>query len=117
MSAGLIQLLQDSMKTAFLALLLLSATAALAQAANGGSVLSSEPVIFQSPNHPKMAGEQGLAIGTSLLEKSGFSYGHGERPLWEINLGPRPVLSLGEAARIQRKEHEAAPKAQIVWTN
>ena len=41
---------------------------------------------------------------------------HGVRPLWEVAKPSEPV-PLGDAARLLRKEHAAAKKADIVWNN
>jgi hypothetical protein len=104
------------MKTVLLSLLVLFATAAFGQS-GGGTVLSNEPQEFNVPSHPETAIAQPLAQGRNLLEPSGFSYAQGERPLWVFAPKHKEPMSLGEIARMLRKEHEATKKAEKVWTN
>jgi hypothetical protein len=104
------------MKTALLAVCLFCATAAVGQTAYGGTVLSSEPQVFRVFSHPEHASQQIMAQEQDLLGRSGYVYARGERPLWEV--APEPnVIPLGDVARLLRKEHAAAKKAEIVWEN
>jgi hypothetical protein len=57
-----------------------------------------------------------MTQGQSLLEASGSSYAHGERPLWEFAPQTAPT-PLGDTARTLRKQHAEAKKAAIVWNN
>ena len=41
---------------------------------------------------------------------------HGVRPLWEVAT-PAYVVPLGDSARMLKKEHMSAKKAEIVWNN
>ncbi len=104
------------MKTAFFMLCFLCATAALGQSASAVAVLNSQPQVVQLPSHPEHASQQPMAREQSLLAGSGYVYAQGERPLWEAAPVSRAV-PLGDVARILRKEHAAAKKADIVWTN
>jgi len=106
----------SAMKTTLIVLCVFCATGAFAQGLGTGTVLSNEPNVFRLPSHTEHASQQPMAHGQSLLEASGFSYAHGERPLWEV--APQTVPTpLGDSARALRKEHAAAKKATKVWTN
>ena len=102
------------MKTTLFALCLLFATAALGQSAD--TALSSEPQVFRLSGHPEHATQQPLGQEQSLLENSSYTYAQGERPLWEVSPLSH-TTPLGDTARILRKEHEMAKKADIVWSN
>jgi len=104
------------MKTALFVLCLLCATASLGQSTVGGSALNSEPQIFQLSTHPQHASRQGLAQEQTLLETSGAVSAHGARPLWEV-MPPSVAVPLGDVARLLKKEHANAKKAEIVWEN
>ena len=68
---------------------------------------------YQSPDHAQQATPHAMAQERSLLgASSSFSIAHGERPLWEV----APVvheMPLGDVARLQRKEHATAKKANV----
>jgi hypothetical protein len=103
-------------KTALFVLCLLGTTAAFGQYTAGFSVMSNQPQIFESPSHPEHASERPMAQTHSLLERSGYAYAQGERPLWEV--APEiHVTPLGDVARALRKQHSTAEKATIVWEN
>ena len=104
------------MRTAVLALCLLSAVAAFGQVAGGGTILSNQPQVMRMGSHSEHASAQSLGREQSLLSKSGFAYGKGERPLWEVGTVPTSV-PMGDVARTLRKEHESAPKAVVIWEN
>jgi len=57
-----------------------------------------------------------MAREQNLLNDNGLTFAHGERPLWEV-AQTKKVVPLGDIARELRKEHESAPKAEIVWEN
>jgi hypothetical protein len=102
------------MKTALFGLVFFGATVALGQSV-GGSV-GSAPLSssFQMPNHAERASQTGLAPEQSLLEPSNFYYAQGERPLWEVqSLSSSRPVPLGDIARMYRKDHELAKKADI----
>jgi hypothetical protein len=92
-------------------LCLLCATAVLGQSA--GSVLSSEPQVFRFLEHSQHAAQHPMAEEQSLLESSSYFYAQGERPLWEFATHS-PAVPLGDVARMLRKEHAAAKKADFV---
>ena len=104
-----------SMKTTLLALALcfLGASFAHGQAT---SVLYAEPREYDVPSHPKQASRQPLATKQDLREGSDVVSDRGLRPLWEV--APKVVVvPLGDVARMLRKQHEMAPKADIIWEN
>jgi hypothetical protein len=105
----------NAMKAALLGLCFLCATAALGQSV-GGSV-GAAPVAssVQMASHAEHASQQPLAQEQSLLEHSNYFYAQGERPLWEVQpLSKSRPVPLGDIARMLRKDHEMAKKADIV---
>jgi hypothetical protein len=105
------------MKTTVFALCFLCATAAaFGQSVAGGSALSSEPVIVEFVSHPGHAFQQTMGSEQNLLGQSANVQAHGVRPLWEVAT-PSYVVPLGDSARLLKKEHATAKKADIVWTN
>jgi len=79
------------------------------------SAISSEAHMTQMPDHPQHAEQHALACEHSLVGGGSVSYAQGERPLWEF--GPdsqEPPASLGDVARVVRKEKLAVKKAEIV---
>jgi len=98
------------MKTALLALFILCGTLAFGQAA-GVQPLVEPP--NQISDHPEHAIQHDMGTVTSVMEVSGSTWGHGERPLWEV----APRIPLGDIARVLRKEHETAKKARRCWSN
>jgi hypothetical protein len=103
-----------AIKTSLFALFFLSATAAVGQVAG---YLSSEPQVFRIPDHPQHASRQPMGQEWYLTETiNGYTYARGERPLWDVPLSSNAV-PLGDVARILRKEHAIAKKADTVWTN
>lgn len=105
------------MKTALVILCLLCSTALFAQTGFGGSVLTNEPQVFSMPSHPQHASQQPLLAEQTLLPSSAFTSAKGERPLWEFAPATTEAVSLGEIARMLRKERGAVKKAEKVWTN
>jgi hypothetical protein len=99
-------------KTTLFVLCLLCATAAFGQSV-GGSVLSSEVQVLRLPDHSQHASQQPMAQEQNLRENSSYTYAQGERPLWELAPVSHPV-PLGDVARMLRKEHAAAKKADFV---
>jgi hypothetical protein len=104
------------MKTTLFVLCLFGATTAFGQAVGVGSALSSQPVITEFVSHPEHAGSHAMGQEQNLREQAGYVYAQGERPLWDVVRASR-ALPLGDAARVLRKEHASAKKAQIVWEN
>ncbi|MBV8477558.1 MAG: hypothetical protein JO266_12765 [Acidobacteria bacterium] len=101
------------MKSAVVVLVCLWAAAAAAQ--SYGSVLNSDPVIFEIPSHAGHASFQPLASPQNILAGSEPSYARGVRPLWEFPASA-PV-PLGDVARLLRKQHELARKADKVFSD
>ena len=99
------------MKTLVFVLCFVGANAALGQTA---TVLSSQPVVIEIPDHPLHASQHEMAPEQSLLASSAYTYAKGERPLWEFGSVSQPV-SLGDFARTYRKEHERVQKAKFVF--
>ena len=103
----------NTMKTTLLVLFVLCAAAAFGQS---GPVLSNEPAITQFTQHNQHAEIHAMAIENSLVGGASdtYSYGQGERPLWEF--GPVSIPTpLGDVARAYRKEKMAAKKAEFVF--
>jgi hypothetical protein len=101
------------MKTLVFMLSMLCATGALGQTA---SVLSSEPQHIQLPSHPQHASQQPLAAEQNILGDTAPTIAHGVRPMWEL-VPATDEISLGEAARVQRRQHANDSKAPVVWHN
>lgn len=104
------------MKTTLLVLCVLCTTAAFGQAVVGGSALSNYPQMTEFVSHVEHASQKSLAPQQRLLETSEFVHARGERPLWEV-VPARQIMSLGETARMLRKEHANDKKATIIWEN
>jgi hypothetical protein len=104
------------MKTMLFVFCFFCATAAFGQAAGAGALLNSEPVVVEFASHAARASRMPMGVEQNLLEASGFTSAHGERPLWEFAT-PSQVTPLGDSARTLKKAHETAKKADIVWNN
>jgi hypothetical protein len=101
------------MKTTFLVLCLLLTTAAFGQY---GSSRSSQPTPYESPSHPEHAAVHALAAEQYVLGGTSYLSAQGERPAWDLpHASAAP--SLGETARILRKEHAKLKKARFVFEN
>jgi hypothetical protein len=98
------------LKVILIALGFLCATAALGQTA---SVLSNNPQPTVIPDHPQHASQHAMALETSLLSTSVYTYAQGEQPLAQFGSLPYET-PLGDVARAYRKEHAAVPKAAKV---
>jgi hypothetical protein len=106
----------NSMKISLLALCFLCGTTAFAQAGPSASAMSAQasPIAFSS--HEATASQHSMATEQNLLGASGYTWAQGERPLWEV----APVshfTPLGDSARLLKKEHDNAKKAEFVWNN
>jgi len=99
------------MKTTLFALCLLCAASALGQ--SGGAPLNSS---IHFSNHSDQAGPASMAQEQSLWVGSSIVSAQGERPVGEV-VPEKYEMPLGDAARIQRKEHATVKKAQVVWEN
>jgi hypothetical protein len=103
------------MKITFLVLCLLLTTAAFGQYGSRASSISSEPQIYQSPSHTEHASTHALAAERYVLGGTNYLVAQGERPA--SDLPQAAVPSLGEAARILRREHAKLKKARFVFEN
>ena len=105
------------MKTTLLVLSFLCfAGAAFGQASVGGVGLSAEPVVYDFRSHAGHAAQQDMGRHQDIMGQYNNVQAHGVRPLWEVAT-PAYVVPLGDSARMLRKEHMAAKKAEIVWNN
>jgi len=103
------------MKITLSILFLLCASAAFGQV-SGTATLSAQPVVIQMVSHPEHASYTPLGQEQYLSEKSTYSFGHGERPLWEV--APiKTEVPLGDVARALREEHLKARKADFIHEN
>jgi hypothetical protein len=80
------------------------------------SAMNGQPQMLVLPDYAQHASQTGMARAQDLMERSGTSSAHGERPLWEFMPEPQ-VTPLGDSARAVRKEHAKAKKAVVVWSN
>jgi hypothetical protein len=104
------------MKTALFVLVFLSATAVFGQSGAGAGALNAEPVVIEFNSHAGHASYQDMGREQNLFQQSSNIQAHGVRPLWEFAL-PSQAIPLGDSARMLRKEHADAKKAEIVWNN
>jgi hypothetical protein len=102
------------MKSKLFLLCFLGATAAFGQSL--GAAMSNEAQAIELPSHPRTASRQPMGVKEDLMEESGSVYAQGERPLWEV-APKKTVVPLGDSARMLRKQHETAPKAEVIWEN
>jgi len=101
-----------AMKTIWFALCLLCTTAAFGQ--TGAAPLSST---FQFSSHADHAGPAVLAQEQNLWGgSSSVTVAQGEQPIGEV-VPEQYEMPLGDAARIQRKQHAADKKSQVAWEN
>jgi hypothetical protein len=80
------------------------------------SGISAEPTVYEFQSHVGHAAQQGMGQVQDIMEASTNVQAHGVRPLWEVAT-PAYVVPLGDSARMLRKEHVDAKKAEIVWNN
>lgn len=104
------------MKTTLFLLCFLCATFSFGQSAVAISPFVNEPQMVSFYSHPNHATQHEMSEAQNLLERSGFVYAQGERPLWEVAPKSQPT-PLGDVAREFRKEHDAVKKADIIWQN
>jgi hypothetical protein len=100
------------MKITVFALCFMCATAAFGQL----SAISNQPQPLVMVDHPARASQHPMAEEQTLLTADGFTYAHGERPLWEFASTPHNV-PLGDIARDLKREHLTAKKADKVWND
>ena len=106
------------MKTTLCALgILCFAGMAFGQAGSAtASGISAEPVVYEFQSHVGHASQQGMGQPQDIMEQSIHVQAHGVRPLWEVATLAH-VVPLADSARLLRKEHLSAKKAEIVWNN
>lgn len=102
------------MKIVVFMLSMFCATGALAQV---GASISSQAQPIEFASHPEHASQQSLAMEQSILISSSPTVARGEQPLAEVGGPLREEVSLGEAARAQKKLHANDRKAPIIWHN
>jgi hypothetical protein len=100
--------------TLFFLFCLVCTTGALGQVGVGGAPMGPT---YDVPDHPMHASSAPMAQTQSLFVGSGLlTIAQGELPLWEV--APKhKEIPLGDTARQERKEHETAKKARVVWEN
>ena len=102
------------MKKILFTLCLFCATGAFGQIT--AALLSSEPQRIEMNSHDQHAIQLPMGEEKSLFITGTNPAGKGVRPLWEL----APVhyeTPLGDTARMLKKEHSEAKKAEIVWEN
>jgi len=100
------------MKITLLVFCLLLTTAAFGQYANS---INSQSNPYRSPDHPAHASYAEIPTGQSMVGGGGYTLAQGDRPASDFP--QKPQISLGDAARELRKQHEQVKKARFVWTN
>jgi hypothetical protein len=89
---------------------------AFGQSSTTAQGMSNEPVVYEFRSHVEQAAPQAMGEERNLLISSGSTQAHGVRPLWEVHVSSQTV-PLGDTARLLRKEHSSAKKADVVWEN
>lgn len=92
--------------TVFIGLSLLCATAAFAQTA---TVLNNTAQPVSIEDHPAHASEHSMLPDSNLRGSSAYSFGQGERPLWEFG-SVKHEVPLGDVARAYKKGHDINKK-------
>lgn len=101
------------MKTMFLMVFLLLASAAFGQSYVG--YLNSEPQVYHAPDHPAHASYAAIAQETNIAGGGSVSIATGEKPASDF---PQAIaMPLGDAARELKKQHAQVKKARKVWEN
>jgi hypothetical protein len=104
------------MKTGLLVASLLFTTAALGQSIGSGFAQPYMSTPYTVVTHDSHASFRALAQEQSLTDGgNGVFVAQGEIPLAEVPLPPRTEMPLGDVARLVRKQHETAKKAEFVF--
>jgi len=104
------------MKPALLVASLLFTTAALGQSIGAGVASPYLSTPYSVVTHDQHASFRSLAQEQSLNDQgNGVYVAEGEIPLAEVPLPPHHEMSLGDVARLYRKQHETAKKAAFVF--
>jgi len=82
----------------------------------GGGTMNSQAHPLVMSGNPQHASQAAMSAEQSLIGRSTSISAHGERPLWEV-MPEAPVVPLGDSARALKKEHAAAKKAVMIWSN
>jgi len=100
--------------TLFVLFILCLCTAAFGQ--TGVATLSNQPQVLQITGHPLHADRTALASEHPLVGggPETYTYGQGERPLWEFGSPSPEPAPLGDVARAYRLQKQVAKKAEIV---
>jgi len=77
--------------------------------------INSQANPYRSPDHTAHASYAEIATEQTVIGGAGYTIGQGDRPASDFP--QKPQISLGDAARELRKEHEQVKKARFVWTN
>ena len=77
--------------------------------------ISSQTNAYQPPDHPAHASYAPTATEFTVIGGAGYTMAQGERPLSDFP--QKTQMSLGDAARELKKQHEQVKKARFVWTN
>jgi len=78
-----------------------------------GGYRNADPQLYNPPDHPQHANYTGIAVEHSVVGGGSYTIAQGERPVSDFPQAPE--VSLGDAARELRKQHENVKKARIVW--
>jgi hypothetical protein len=104
------------MKTGLLIASLLFTTAALGQSLGSGFAQPYLSTPYTMVTHDSHASYRSMAQEQNITEGgNSVTVAEGEIPLAEVPLPPHQEMSLGEVARLYRKEHESAKKAAFIF--
>lgn len=104
------------MKLTMFVLFLCCSSLAFAQYGGVTAVLNNQPVVVQIPSHTEHASIHSLATPQYIFDGSQSNYARGVKPLWEIPVTSE-AMPLGDAARLLRKQHAMAKKAEKVLSD
>ena len=105
------------MKNILFLFCLLSTTAAFAQYGASIGSISSQPQIYEFPNHTAHASYAPMAREQNNLGSSTFSFAQGDRPASDFPQQATAAVSLGAVARELRQQHAQLKKSRVVWVN
>jgi hypothetical protein len=106
-----------AMKPIFLALCLLGTTLAFGQQGAHSFSSQAQAQPYESPSHPQHAAPHALATERFILAEANYFSAQGERKISDLPhaASQPPGPSLGETARLLKKEHLNLTKARIVF--
>ena len=104
------------MKQILMALFFMCATAALGQSVAGIGAMSAQTQPLVMPNHPEHASYHSMGQEQGLLKESAYCIQKGVRPLWEVQPA-KPVVPLGDVARMLKEQHAMIKQSEFVWVN